>query len=994
MPREIKNINKFNGGLNNASDPSDIEDNQVANVKGFDFSKNGKIRPMGRCEVDESLHSVYGSISPGYGLNIFRSSYGFQPSEAGGLNLSQQITAQGTTGSKASFYIMFGDYNHNLADIADGSGDNSGNYDSDIYFTLTVDGSTIIAEDNPVDGGLSAGQFPVYDRSDQNPDYYDLHNTGFNQSTVDAGVATLCDNLITSINAGTGSHGWVASEYASNPRGVFIEKNVTGAAYNDQVIFTWYGWPTLVNSISIFPGPGNVVETGTTPNSTKTFSAAGGTDDVAEVHKIKFSGTPVAGEKVYVKIEGQGGGAFSHTVSHTVTGGQTAENVRDSIDSLLDTAVSGGNPLNGKVTISESDTGGYFSIITSATTGAGGALQISSWTSDGIMSNEDVEILSLVDKYGTLKVHDKTNSTPWSSSFSDIGWGSDFCKPIMFTENSLLRIVDSNYSGIFTDDTVDTDHSAGSGDNFGGNPKILRMDSTRNLAVGMGVSGTGVAAGSVITQIDSNTLFRVDLNTTATNNNQLMTFTFDNANRIVGPIYKPYLFNSQKTINEFCNEENKIASPNASTLVRRCDNSLDGVINDGTMELKIVASGVSDSGNWDGTYKFYASCVYDDGQESLPDFVFHHDGSSTETLTISEKSLLVTIQCDHGANYAFPLRQTGFRIYWSQDSDGYGEKNLLGTIDFREGFIRSDGGATIGWRDETSGSPEVVIASTGSSGEQIEIETPPEIETFELINGYSHKNTTLTARYKTIAFGGRRAFIGNVRYGTNNNEIIYADRIIVSPPNQVDVFPAPYNVIQTSVTDGDSIVKLETFEDHLLEYKRNSLYIHNIASGDPGTFFLARNIKFLGISSPNAVVKTPHGLFWVNYLGAYLFDGNPEDVKYLAYFGDSDNSSERISQDTFTTYGANSTGVMCGYDPSSDTVIIKKTCEATTTSGIVMTYSFKNDTFSLSDSSAGTGLFVDNKATTNFANTTAGELILGVDTPGGIPDGDDGGSPK
>ena len=451
----------------------------------------------------------------------------------------------------------------------------------------------------------------------------------------------MCDNLITCINAGTSSglnHGWVASEYPGNERGILVEKNVTGAAYNDQVIMTWYGWPSIyITNVSTFCGPGNVNTTGTSPNFARAFTAAGGVTQTTEVHRLTFSGNPREDEIVYVKIEGQGGGAFSHVVSHTVTAGQTNENVRDAFTTLINTAIGGGQPLNGKITHAESDDGGYHIDITSSTAGADGSLQISTWTTGNEMYATDTEIFAIVDKYGDLKINDKSNTTPWSAQFNNIGWGGDFCKPVLFVENSLLRLCDADYTGTFTDSTVDTDHSSGSGSTFGGNPKILRMDSTRNLAVGMGVSGTGVAAGSVITQIDSDTLFRVDLDTTATNNDQLMTFTFDNANRVVGPIYKPYLFNSQRSLNEFCNEENKLSPPSTTTLRQRCDSNLTATIADKTMEVKIVATGGVGTANWDGTYKFYASCVYDDGQESLPSFVFHHDGSSTETLTINEQ---------------------------------------------------------------------------------------------------------------------------------------------------------------------------------------------------------------------------------------------------------------------------------------------------------------------------------------------------------------------
>jgi hypothetical protein len=82
-----------------------------------------------------------------------------------------------------------------------------------------------------------------------------------------------------------------------------------------------------------------------------------------------------------------------------------------------------------------------------------------------------------------------------------------------------LCIARSDISGIvpfdaFTDSTCDTDTTAGSGSTFGDNPKIIRMNDTSNLAVGMTVSGTGITNGStggdaVITQIDSSTLFRI-----------------------------------------------------------------------------------------------------------------------------------------------------------------------------------------------------------------------------------------------------------------------------------------------------------------------------------------------------------------------------------------------------------------------------------------------------------------------------------------------------
>lgn len=59
----------------------------------------------------------------------------------------------------------------------------------------------------------------------------------------------------------------------------------------------------------------------------------------------------------------------------------------------------------------------------------------------------------------------------------------------------------------FTDATCDTDHTAtvsattGITDTFGANTKLIQMDSTQKIAVGMHVAGTGIATDSIVTAI-------------------------------------------------------------------------------------------------------------------------------------------------------------------------------------------------------------------------------------------------------------------------------------------------------------------------------------------------------------------------------------------------------------------------------------------------------------------------------------------------------------
>ena len=85
--------------------------------------------------------------------------------------------------------------------------------------------------------------------------------------------------------------------------------------------------------------------------------------------------------------------------------------------------------------------------------------------------------------------------------------------------------LDHSAKAWFSDDTCDTDHTAGSGSSFGSNPRIVQMDSTTNLSVGMVVQGTGIPTDATIVSIDSATLFTISADTTATNNNQTFKFS-------------------------------------------------------------------------------------------------------------------------------------------------------------------------------------------------------------------------------------------------------------------------------------------------------------------------------------------------------------------------------------------------------------------------------------------------------------------------------------
>lgn len=77
-----------------------------------------------------------------------------------------------------------------------------------------------------------------------------------------------------------------------------------------------------------------------------------------------------------------------------------------------------------------------------------------------------------------------------------------------------LGITKSVYDN-FTDTTCDTSNT----------DATVTMDSTTKLAVGMGVSGTGIASGATVLSITNATTFELSANATASNTNTTLTFT-------------------------------------------------------------------------------------------------------------------------------------------------------------------------------------------------------------------------------------------------------------------------------------------------------------------------------------------------------------------------------------------------------------------------------------------------------------------------------------
>ena len=283
------------------------------------------------------------------------------------------------------------------------------------------------------------------------------------------------------------------------------------------------------------------------------------------------------------------------------------------------------------------------------------------------------------------------------------------------------------------------------------------------------------------------------------------------------------------------------------------------------------------SGFQPGIYEFYHSYLYDEEkQESLPFKFTDTDSGNVNKLNVSGESVLFNfdsyINPHNSAGtpvYSLSKRIVGSRLYYKlEENDNF---YLIGELDFIDkGFKWFPEGDTLVYSmvnvtgdgdpsDDTFYKTCVIVKAITPLSANI-------IDTFKTINGYSGSVKSIEAKFKTAVVQGRRTYIGNVRQNGKN----YPDRIIKSKINNFDVFPDKIGAIDVVVNDGESIVKLETFADRILQYKEKTLYIINVAES---VDFLEETVEGKGVAFDYHVVKTDFGIAWFNKLGAYLYTG-------------------------------------------------------------------------------------------------------------------------
>ena len=337
--------------------------------------------------------------------------------------------------------------------------------------------------------------------------------------------------------------------------------------------------------------------------------------------------------------------------------------------------------------------------------------------------------------------------------------------------------------------------------------------------------------------------------------------------------------------------------------------------------VQTLASGTD--GLWPAsTYAIGATYVYYGGQESLISTGLDRISGGTITLTDGQfPNISVSIK---DGQVKLPEIQ-GMRIYLRDINNPDDEYTMLLDIDFEQGSRISLADEFDSFVDKTD---YVVTNDTKNraANTRAYATKQPGLDTYATINGYLSDEKEISFNgntaygYKTAVVANQRAFVANVDYKDSKGETkVMGDRIQYTPVRKYDLFPQSF-YLDIGTNDGDEIVKLAEFQDKLFVYKKNKLFVINIASGSDAGWYVEAELENRGVSSPAAVTKSDVGLVWVNEHGMFSYG---QDISKL---------STTIKDETWQTNINEETAVV-GFIPKKNQIIVVGDANDTTPAG-------------------------------------------------------------
>tara|TARA_R100001463_G_scaffold43080_2_gene90021 strand:+ start:16417 stop:18699 length:2283 start_codon:yes stop_codon:yes gene_type:complete len=293
----------------------------------------------------------------------------------------------------------------------------------------------------------------------------------------------------------------------------------------------------------------------------------------------------------------------------------------------------------------------------------------------------------------------------------------------------------------------------------------------------------------------------------------------------------------------------------------------------------------AEDGTWESTeYEFGMTYVYKGNQESsVTPMSMKKKNTDTNAYDAVDSYKVETRQYFSGVSLSiknadgtdFANRMTGCRIYVKKAGGGKRWRLFL-DVDFVKGARRNtfDRYET-GWSRNTAG---VYYTTT-----QIMLKNPS-VETYEALTGvlndetsvgFASKESNLNSNSWGIAKAvQRRIFYARCKYFTEDDTSVKKlyDRIFYSVGGKPDVVPTT-NWIDLGINDGDEFITMETYAGRLVLFKRNKIYILNVANPNPMGWGVELQIDNNGVPNPANVQLTRYGIAWANNFGCFLYSG-------------------------------------------------------------------------------------------------------------------------
>ena len=178
MPKQVQKFARFEGGVNEGSDPRDISENELVKSDNITVDDLGKLRLIGKVDVDNPIQSYTTTqIKPGYGLFSYSTDY----DASGGLNNTDWVALLNENDGNVELRHMTQGGSATVIGNAIDLGDDADDNKADYYY---ADGALRVSQANlskskdtrwygyikenffqTTDGGTSSGT-PICEKSD------------------------------------------------------------------------------------------------------------------------------------------------------------------------------------------------------------------------------------------------------------------------------------------------------------------------------------------------------------------------------------------------------------------------------------------------------------------------------------------------------------------------------------------------------------------------------------------------------------------------------------------------------------------------------------------------------------------------------------------------------------------------------------------------------------------------------------------------------------